>query len=41
MLTDMLALCAIAGFCAKVVDELTNPPDYDDALKALERVIKI
>ena len=24
MLTDMLALCAIAGFCAKVVDELTQ-----------------
>ena len=25
----------------KVVDELTAPPDYDDALKALESVVKI
>ena len=25
----------------RIVDELTTPPDYDDALKALERIIKI
>ena len=24
----------------RVVDELTTPPDYDDALRALESVIK-